>query len=524
MNVTKKYNFFKIGTIFLIIFLCGLCIRILFPELRLLHIDEAIHAWMSYELWVHGTYIYNPAYHGPLLYYIMAVAYSLCGDTNAIIRLVPATAGSLLILGVYALYKLSYISKNQSIIVALFIAFSPNLVYFSRFLRHDIFQLLFTLLLLVCIFAYIERKKWYFALFSGFCAGCALCLKEEVPAMLCLFLVFFCIMWLLGKVELPTTWPRDMFIAILAVIAISCIFYTSFFSHPEIFLNAAHMGLTHWLGIQKECRLCGPPYWYFLMLILYELPILLIGIASALIWFVNKGTFRIVQTGTAYLKTAISKKQYHLPHNPGEKKEFFFTLCLWWLIGSMVFYGFINEKVPWLLIHQLLPLIFVASYVFQDINWKKASITVFSLLYLILMMIHVAFIPVAALNEPIVQVQNSEHLRDVMTHIDNAEHVAIVSEYYWPFPWYYRDLQRSSIDFYGSWIPPEDLTDQIDQQFDLIIAHGAQSYPYLDGYTKITYQGSYWFSWDNVKNQALRWFFLRNGEVGYDWYDVFIKT
>jgi len=267
-KISKEYASISVGKLFLAIFLLGLCIRLIFPELRVFHIDEAIHAWMSYGLWMNGSYMYDPKYHGPLLYYLMATVFSLFGDTDAIGRLIPGITGAFLIPAVYALYKLEYLSKNKALIAALFCAISPHLVYFSRFLRHDIFQLLFIFLCIICIYAYFERKKWYFLPLSGIFAAFALCLKEEVPATLFIIISFFCIMCLLGKIIFPKTWARDGAITLLVIIAIGYTFYTSLFSHPEVFFNAAHMALTHWLGIQDECRLCGAPYWYLLMLLL----------------------------------------------------------------------------------------------------------------------------------------------------------------------------------------------------------------------------------------------------------------
>ena len=61
---------------------------------------------------------------------------------------------------------------------------------------------------------------------------------------------------------------------------------------------------------------------------------------------------------------------------------------------------------------------------------------------------HVAFIP-ADINEPIVQVQNSEDLRDVMNIMDNSSHVVLASKDYWPLPWYYRGDRWDKITFYG---------------------------------------------------------------------------
>ena len=520
-KIKERYDNTSAGTLFLAIFLIGLLFRVLFPDLKLLHHDEAIHAWFSYELLTTGSYRYDPMYHGPLLYYLIATAFSIFGDSDAVGRLVPAIFGALIIPGIYALYKLDYVSKNQAVIAALFFAISPNMVYFSRFLRHDIFQLFFTLLVLVCIFAYIERKKWYYALFAGVCGALALCLKEEVPAIMFIFVSFFIVAWFFGKIEFPETWTRDIVIAVFAALAIGFTFYSSFFAYPDGFFGAAQRALDHWLAMHDECRLCGPPYWYVLLFGLYELPVAVIGVASALIWLFRKeGLLRFVKAGTDYVNGVVDRSEFRLPSTPFDKHELFFILCLYWLIGTVALYGYIGEKVPWLLIHQLLPLIFVVAYALQDVTPKKKIITVLCGVYLLIMMVHVAFIPVADINEPIVQVQNSEQFRDVMALIDEADRVAIVSSSYWPLPWYYRGDRWDKIDFYGDIIPDDQI---YAMEPDVIIAHDQNSYPGLEGYTHETYRLSYWFSWHENRDRILRWFLLRDGPMGSINIEVFTR-
>jgi len=160
MNVHElrdRYNQWSVQKIFAVVFLAGFFLRIVVPNLKLLHHDEAIHAWFSYELLTKGTYQYDPMYHGPLLYYLTAMVFRVCGDSDLIVRLLPALFGSAIILVMYGLYKTGWVSKNHAIWAALFFAISPDMVYFSRFLRHDIFQLFFTVLLLFAIIAYIDQ-------------------------------------------------------------------------------------------------------------------------------------------------------------------------------------------------------------------------------------------------------------------------------------------------------------------------------------------------------------------------------
>ena len=93
------------------------------------------------ELLTKGTYTYDPMYHGPLLYYLTAGMFWLFGQSDLVARLLPALFMALLVPLVYFIYRLGYLDKRQALVAALFVAVSPDMVYFSRFLRQDIFQL-----------------------------------------------------------------------------------------------------------------------------------------------------------------------------------------------------------------------------------------------------------------------------------------------------------------------------------------------------------------------------------------------
>jgi protein-S-isoprenylcysteine O-methyltransferase Ste14 len=148
---------------FLLILLIAFILRFAFLDLKLFHHDEAIHAWFSYNLLTTGAWQYDPSYHGPFLYYVTAGMFALFGDSDLVARILPSLAGFLLVPLVYCIYRLGYLDKKQTILAALFIAVSPDMVYFSRFLRHDIFMLFFTLLLVVALLAYFSKGRTLYA-------------------------------------------------------------------------------------------------------------------------------------------------------------------------------------------------------------------------------------------------------------------------------------------------------------------------------------------------------------------------
>lgn len=191
--------------VFLLILLATIALRFLFLDLKLFHHDEAIHAWFSYRLLTEGVYMYDPMYHGPFLYYVTAGFFSLLGDSDIVGRFFPALLGTLLVLLVYPIYKLGYLDKKQTLVAALFLAVSPNMVYFSRFLRNDIFIAFFTMVLLVALLYYFERRQMRYALIAGAAIGFGMSAKENMPIIILIFGVYLLyLIWTRKVHSLPT--------------------------------------------------------------------------------------------------------------------------------------------------------------------------------------------------------------------------------------------------------------------------------------------------------------------------------
>jgi len=501
----ERYAQWPVEKIFVIIFLAGFILRVILPNLKLLHHDEAIHAWFSYELLTKGIYQYDPMYHGPLLYYLTAALFRLFGDSDLIVRLLPAMFGSAIILLIYGIYKTGWLSGNHAIWAGLFFAFSPDMVYFSRFLRHDIFQLFFTVLLLFAILAYIEFKNPGWALVTGSSAALGMCLKEDMPVAILVFVMFFIFLVYFHHITLPGTWKRDFAYAVLIAAGIGFILYSSLFHHPLMFFEAPFKAIEHWTSMHDQCRLCGPPYWYLLMFLLYEIPLLILAVIGAWQWgWKDKGFSHI-------------RRQEPDSRDDGSiKRSLFMILLLAWTGSTMVFYGWVGEKVPWLLIHQLFPVILLASY---KIEGRKVIAGAVTIIFLLVMTMHVCFTP-ADINEPIVQVQNSEDMREVMAIIDTGDKVAVASDSYWPLPWYYRGGGWDKILFYGKKVDPATWAGD---EPDVIITHDIDSYQSLPGYEKREYHLSYWFSWYDNHERVLQWYLLRDGKMGTVNLDVFTK-
>ncbi|MEA2034966.1 MAG: TIGR03663 family protein [Euryarchaeota archaeon] len=523
--------------LFLIILLVSLFVRLYNLDLKLFHHDEAVHAWFSFRLLTEGVYQYDPMFHGPLLYYVTTGMFSVFGDSDLVGRIVPSILGVLLIPLVFLIYRLGYLDKKQTLIAALFIAISPEMVYFSRFLRNDIFIIFFTLLLLVALLYYLEYGKFRHLLVGAVATGLGMSSKENMPVVILIFGSFLVYLVWKGKIQLPIHWKRDFILATIVVVGIMAVLYSSFGNHPEVLADGWIKAIEHWTSMHRQERLGGPPYFYILFCILYELPILLLAVFATGQFIMDGKKIRfpwgqrtrevakdfhsIVRISIDQLKDAGAARLASLSGfswiSGTDKKKEFMRFCIYWMVISFAVYAYIGEKVPWLILHQLLPMIFVAVYRMTD---RKAVVAVIMSVFLIVMTLHVAFTP-ADISEPIVQVQNSEDVRIVMEMIDASDKVAIPTSHYWPLPWYYRGGLDSKI----SYITSEHDEDTFESsEYDLVILHDEESYPSLKGYEKQEYKLSYWFSaYDNM-DRLLPYYIFRDGKVGSINWDVFVRN
>ena len=208
------------------------------------------------------------------------------------------------------------------------------------------------------------------------------------------------------------------------------------------------------------------------------------------------------------------------------------------MAASLAVYAYLGEKVPWLILHQLVPMIFVAVY---NIEKWKVWLSAAGVVFLVIMAMHVAFTP-ADIAEPIVQVQNSEDLRDVMLFIKSADRVAISDEVRWPFVWYYMQNYPGKVSYYAkgydSSVGPED--------YDVIILYDEEKISEIPGFTKYAYKKSYWLDVYNLVqsfryaaditnenyrnaiigdiNRLISYYFTRNSGLGSINLDVFVKN
>jgi uncharacterized protein (TIGR03663 family) len=134
-----------------------------------LHHDESIHAWMSWKFYtgaggftcwgerVSATYCYDPVYHGPSLYVLTLFSYFLFGDGDLQARLPQAVAGIALVASAWMLRP--YLRTRGALLAGALLAFTPTLLYYTRFARHDGLMVLWTLWIVIGFFRYLDTAQ-----------------------------------------------------------------------------------------------------------------------------------------------------------------------------------------------------------------------------------------------------------------------------------------------------------------------------------------------------------------------------
>jgi uncharacterized protein (TIGR03663 family) len=291
------------------------------------HHDEAIHCDFTYQLLHNGSYRYDPAYHGPLLYYTTAVLFAVLGETTAVARLYSVLGGVLLVALPFAVRR--RIGSGAAWWTGLLLALSPNLLYYSRFARSDVEVCLLTGAALV-LFLAVRRHGWRPIPWIGAMAALHVAMIETFYVIVPLLIVAA---WAVAlrrgvwaSVRRGFAWIDRYRIAIgtaiLWFVVISVVMYTFFFEHPE---DAAYpfKAISYWYQQHKLERVGGPWYYHLPRLALYEF----LPLAAAAVW-----TWR---------------RRRRL-----KEIEVF---CLAWGVAAIGLFCYLGEKTPWLIVHQFFP-------------------------------------------------------------------------------------------------------------------------------------------------------------------------
>ena len=142
---------------YLLLIAVALAMRLWDLSDRAMHHDESLHALYSWYIVEGRGYEHNPLLHGPFQFFAGAGVFFLFGDSDYSARLLYALFGAALV-GMPWLLR-DRLGRTGALLTALLLAFSPALLYFSRFARNDILMAVWTLGMVALMWSYLRHQR-----------------------------------------------------------------------------------------------------------------------------------------------------------------------------------------------------------------------------------------------------------------------------------------------------------------------------------------------------------------------------
>ena len=294
---------------------------------RSFHHDESIHAKLSWDLAERGVYHYDPTYHGPLLYMVVAATDVVLGDGDFTARLPIALAGIAMFWIAWSLRR--PFGTRAAWWIGLLFTLSPTMLFFGRFLRMDLLEMVTASAAFVTFYAVVRgrRDSWVWA-WIGIWTGLAFATKENayVTAVVAAGagLVVALDQGPVRSVRAASrwVWERRMgFVLSLGVFVLVTVpLYTVGLTRPGDWLFPLR-AITFWWEQHSIQRVPGPWWFYLPRLLQYEF--LILGAAG--VWIVRR--WRKLHPIELFLAG--------------------------FGVLSILMYIYLGEKVPWLLVHQV---------------------------------------------------------------------------------------------------------------------------------------------------------------------------
>jgi uncharacterized protein (TIGR03663 family) len=186
-------------SLYVLCLVVALALRIWDDGSRAMHGDEAVHAWLAWNLYKGTGYQYDPVYHGPLQFPITALFYFLFGVSNLSGRLMSILFGTALVGLPYFLRH--WMGRGAALVAAALITISPTFVYTSRLERDDLFSCLFAMTMAIALFSFLRTRRIRY-LYMGV-ASIALSLSAMENTYITLFIFGTFLLVTLASERLP---------------------------------------------------------------------------------------------------------------------------------------------------------------------------------------------------------------------------------------------------------------------------------------------------------------------------------
>lgn len=147
---------------------------------RVMSHDESLHTQYSLQYVRGDGYSHTPLMHGPLLFHVTALFYWLFGATDFASRLPVALLGVVLVAIPFFLRR--WLGRVGALVTSFLFLISPFITYYSRYIRHDIYVIMWAMIVFIASWYYLRQRKEKYLLW--FAAGLALMFSTKEVAFI----------------------------------------------------------------------------------------------------------------------------------------------------------------------------------------------------------------------------------------------------------------------------------------------------------------------------------------------------
>lgn len=258
----------------------ALVLRLPRLQQRPMHGDEAVHAIKFGELLEDGVYAYNPnEYHGPTLNYLTLIPARLARATNLTqvseftLRIVTVFFGVCLVL--LLLVMINALGPSSAVYAAILTAFSPAMVFYSRYYIHEMLLVFFTFGAIVSGYRYTQSRKVAWAILVGIFVGLMHATKETCIIALGSMLLALLLVLLMRREKsslvnaIKTVKPSHFIVGLAAAVIVSALFYSSFLTNPRGIVDSFR-AYTSYFDRAGNNILHIHPWYYYLKMLIYS--------------------------------------------------------------------------------------------------------------------------------------------------------------------------------------------------------------------------------------------------------------
>ena len=220
---------------------------------RALHHDESLHAQYAWNLYTGEGFRHDPMMHGPFQMEAIAGVFFALGDSDYTARLVSAAAGIALV--ALPFFFRARLGRIGALLTSAMLAFSPTLLYFSRFARNDVIMAVWGLGLVISMWRYLDEGKPRYLYAAAVFLALAFTTKETAYLLVAVLGIY------LAAVVAARNWP-----------AITRGITAEEVSPPEALGKAA---TTAWSNLQGMLRFSGVSRetGFFILLVTLSMPL-----------------------------------------------------------------------------------------------------------------------------------------------------------------------------------------------------------------------------------------------------------